>query len=982
MKMQKRILSSLLCLILSLTSFSAFANTAWNGEMWEANGNTTLPPVTQDDILWLPAASVLSQCGIECVENEGVLTSGTITMAAGSALVNNNGNIQIATLSPKIINGAIYAPQKLIERLFPLSVRVGKDGGVKVTFISNEAEDDSWFYAMGLSEPTEPDKSGLSPAEVVMENVRISYYKPTSKPAQPWYELLPDGSFPDLDYKSQEKQSWDPGTHVQRLADLTAILYTPTNPLYHNPEWMEKLRIATEFWVAGNFVSSNWWWNEKGVITRFQNMCVFDISDLGLKDETYEIVMKRSVAYGDAQPQWFDWHAKEKGMSTSAMRPYYGTGSGVPSRIASTLKGLGTDISRTQEEKDILVRECLDGLSYELSLELYAPHYNPTGRKTFSYSQSIKADKSYHEHGNQNLPTTYGATMLRDLYAALSYTNGCGELLTEEGAIGLRDVLLDGFRYFWKNNYPTWTTGGRQFSISTSEYSTNLIRANLFFCNYLLENYPQLDRRDELLDYKRMVSLAAQDKHFDGTRFFWQSDLLSHHRAEQNFLFSVQGISNRIETPEKTSNAGLKNRYLANGCYEILKTGNEFWGIAPALNWRKIPGTTVAQDEEMSLNVPASRMGTTSFCGGLSDGQYGFSTYDMNEDEVVAKKSWFCFDNEIVCLGAGISSSNENEVFTTFNQYRLDGDVLTDKGKVTEAFTSLSNCKWILHGGIGYVPFLENSDHNIEIEVGPKTGSWHEINAERAEDDIETHDLFLAGLNHSNQPEGDTYHYAILPDTDEKRIQEYVENVPYKVVENTASQQAVYYKDLGLFMAVFHEAGTVTTPDGQSIRVDVPCVIMLRTYKDGSYQVTAANPNSRELIINAELSGKVSKKIIFELGAGEKGNEAGMPVTFDSKTNEFLKNHNVMRAEDGESSEIAEVWAITVDGELVEDSFYTGVHYKTITIDALPEIKAKGNYPAHIDIDDSRAIISIIDPNNPYNRADYRILFTWKTEDE
>ncbi len=982
MNMQKRILSSLLCLILSLTSFSAFADTAWNGEMWEANGNTTLPPVTQEEIVWLPLASVLSQCGIECVENEGVLTSGTITMAAGSALVNNNGIIQVATLAPRIMNGALYAPQKLIERIFPLSVRVGKDGSVKVTLINNEGDDDAWFYALGLSEPVEPEKSDLSPSQVVIENARAINYKPDSKPAACWDKMLPDGSFPDLDYKSVELNDWDPAVHVERLGTLIAILNTPTNPLYKNPEWMDKLRLATEFWITNDFKNPGWWWGDVGIPRRFQNMCVFDISDLGLKEETLAKVLAYSSKAAGSSSETFDWHAKEKGQTYSALRPYYGTGSGPASRITGQLKTLGTDTSRTQEEKDIFVKECLLGLSYEASVELYAPHYNPTGRSSLSYSQSIKADKSYHEHGNMHLTTTYGAEFLNQSYQALQLLAGCGEILTEEGAIGFRDLLLDGFRYFYKNNYATWTTGAREFSISSSTYSTSLIRAKLFFCDYILENYPHLDRRDELLDYRRMICLAGQGDHFDANRMFWQSDTMSHHRIDQNFLFSVQGVSNRIERPESTNNAGVKNRYMANGCYEILKTGNEYWGTAPLLNWRKLPGTTIAQDEDFSLLPDTNGLGKTSFCGGVSDGEYGVSTYDMKEDEVIAKKSWFCFDDEIVCLGAGISSSNENEVFTTFNQCKQNGDVITNKGKVTEPFTSISDCKWVLHGGIGYVPQLVNGEQTVEIEVGEKTESWKTVNLEAAENKTSTYDMFLAGINHGPQPENATYHYAILPDTDEERITEYVKDIPYDVVANTASQQAVFHEGAGVFMAIFHNQGTVTAPNGQSINVDAPCAIMLRTYKDGSYQVTASNPDSAELAFNVELSGKVSKKISFELGAGEKGNEAGMSVTFDSKSGEFLKNHNVMRTEDGDSSELAEVWAITVNGKLVEESFYTGVHYKTITIDALPEIKAKGNYPAQIDIDDKRAVISIIDPNNPHNRADYRIHFTWKTESE
>lgn len=981
MKFSKKILALIVCFVLVSTSFGAYAKIFWNGTAWEENGDTTLPPLSEGKVLWLPVSSLLSQAGIEHVENEGVLTSGAVTIANGSPLVNNNGTIQVATLAPKIMNGVLYAPQKLIERIFPLSVRSGKDGSVTVTVVGDKGDDDSWFYAMGLTEPVKPDKSAMSPSEIVVENIRLAFYKPTAKPEKCWEEMLPDGSFPDLDYKSDDKNSWDPGKHVERLASLTAVLYTPTNPLYHDPVYMEKLRTSTEFWVAGKFINPGWWWNERGVTTRFQNMCIFDISDLGLKEDTYKEVMARSIKYGTGATQQFQWRP-EGNSGNSSLRPYYGTGSGPATRVIGSFKALCSDLSQTKEEKDQIVSDCLQGLSYELSLELYAAPYKPDGAGD-AHTQSIKADKSYHEHGNQHLTTTYGASMLTETYLAMSYAEGSGILLTKEGAIGLRDVLLDGFRYFYKNNYPTWTTGAREFSITKNPYSSNGIKGKLFLCDYLLRNFPELDRRDELLDFRRMISMAEQGEHFDGTRFFWQSDLLSHHRAKQDFLFSVQGVSNRIETPEKTNNAGLKNKYMANGCYELLKTGKEFWGIAPVLDWRKLPGITVAQDETFSLDVPASRKGTTSFCGGLSDGEYGFSTYDMNEDEVTAKKSWFCFDNEIVCLGAGITSSNENAVYTSMNQTRLSGDVLTDKGKLTEEFNSFNDCKWILHQGVGYVPFVVKGEQTIEVEAGPRTGSWNEINSEKAVDDIATFDIFLTGINHGGQPDGETYHYAILPDTDENRIKNYVNNVPYSVVANTDEKQSVYHKETDVFMTVFHTAGTVTAPNGQTVKVDNPCVVMLRNYKDGSYQVTAANPYFRELDLTVELSGKVSKKILFELQVGEKGNEAGMAVMYESKTQQFVKSPNVLLKEDGESSEIAEIWAITVNGELVEDSFLeSSTHTKTITISELPEIKAKGNYPAQIDIDDSRAIISIIDPNNPYNRCDYRIQFTWKEKSE
>ena len=73
-----------------------------------------------------------------------------------------------------------------------------------------------------------------------------------------------------------------------------------------------------------------------------------------------------------------------------------------------------------------------------------------------------------------------------------------------------------------------------------------------------------------------------------------------------------------------------------------------------------------------------------------------------------AKKSWFFFDDEYVCLGADINSDHrEFPVFTTINQVLLKSAVTAKyQGEVVSldpGIRSIKETKWVLHDGIGYI---------------------------------------------------------------------------------------------------------------------------------------------------------------------------------------------------------------------------------------------------------------------------------------
>ncbi len=73
----------------------------------------------------------------------------------------------------------------------------------------------------------------------------------------------------------------------------------------------------------------------------------------------------------------------------------------------------------------------------------------------------------------------------------------------------------------------------------------------------------------------------------------------------------------------------------------------------------------------------------------------------LNRESLHAQKSWFFFDEAVICLGAGINSDENKEVTKTINQSFLHGKVLVKQAAASETIEAgqhnLSGVLWILH---------------------------------------------------------------------------------------------------------------------------------------------------------------------------------------------------------------------------------------------------------------------------------------------
>ena len=143
-----------------------------------------------------------------------------------------------------------------------------------------------------------------------------------------------------------------------------------------------------------------------------------------------------------------------------------------------------------------------------------------------------------------------------------------------------------------------------------------------------------------------------------------------------NFCVGLRMSSSRIANYESFAGENLHGWFMGDGMlYLYLGNGesqftSDFW---PTLDMYHLPGTTA----ETVARTNAALSGTTTgqpWVGGAQVanlyGSAGMSLAAVGTT-LTAKKSWFMFDNGIVCLGAGITCGDASEVDTTVEDRRL-----------------------------------------------------------------------------------------------------------------------------------------------------------------------------------------------------------------------------------------------------------------------------------------------------------------------
>ncbi|MCK5369704.1 MAG: hypothetical protein KAQ62_14185, partial [Cyclobacteriaceae bacterium] len=328
----------------------------------------------------------------------------------------------------------------------------------------------------------------------------------------------------------------------------------------------------------------------------------------------------------------------------------------------------------------------------------------------------------------------------------------------------------------------------------------------------------------------------------------------------------------------------IQGYYMGDGATFLYQSGQEYENIFPYWDWKKIPGTTTQQDDEILpvLTARGYRI-ESNFVGGVSDGESGIAVMDYNRNGLKAHKSWFMFDDKIVCLGAGISSSEGLPVTTSINQSYLKGKAVIKTNSGEKTFgqkEDLTNPSWILHDNTGYF-FPEGS--KLKLETKMVEGSWNSV-ARRYPDEKITSKIFKLWFEHGVNPNDQSYAYVLVPNADKTLMNEIEIASPFTILNDKERQEVVSINGLQTGI-VFYKSGKSNLFGG--IEVDQPCLVLLKKQND-DVQISMSDPTQQldkiQFTINGEYNyknglvenGKTKITVQLPLEA-----ESGKTVTFN-----------------------------------------------------------------------------------------------------
>lgn len=393
------------------------------------------------------------------------------------------------------------------------------------------------------------------------------------------------------------------------------------------------------------------------------------------------------------------------------------------------------------------------------------------------------------------------------------------------------------------------------------------------------------------------------------------------HRTE-DYLFALSMYSERIQNTEIMNDENRFGWHQNNGMTYIYDEDNQYtenyWNTVNPL---RLPGTTV-----VPVNIGTGKPDGSGFAqggdfcskeswvGGTSIGNYGVSGMSFSGEtqgiagdapvsyapDLKGKKSWFMFDDGMVCLGAGITNKNmELPVETTIENKKLRKDgsnQLLVNGEKTEipvkeanvkelvertadvSGTSFEQVNWAhLEGnqsvGTGYYFPEENTE--IQVRRGQTTGSWKDVGTFEGES---TENYLEMWVDHGQNPENASYSYVLLPETSAEETENYAQAPKVTILENSSEVQAVRHETLKIIGTNFwqEQGGSV-----EGITSDKAASVMLQETEQGTVKISVSDPTMKN---KGNIQLTLEKEIVDSIQLDEnvtcEKTEKGAVLTF------------------------------------------------------------------------------------------------------
>jgi hyaluronate lyase len=464
----------------------------------------------------------------------------------------------------------------------------------------------------------------------------------------------------------------------------------------------------------------------------------------------------------------------------------------------------------------------------------------------YTYGDGFHLDGSFIQHTAHPYNGGYGTTMLQLLAPFITALQGSTWAVTDPAQAYMYQWIYDAYAPFlYKGGFMSFVRG-REISRSGSQDHNTGQK----IMEYLLR-WTDMAPAADALAYKRMIKYWMQQDTFRSfipsignidllikgqairddsailpmaepvsQRQFPEMDRVVHQRP--GFGFGVSLYSSRIYNYESINSENLHAwhtgsgmTYLFNG--DLGHYDQDYW---PTVNPYRLPGTTV-DTQTLADSANAGQKSNQSWVGGAEIlGLYGVTGTSLKSqgNTLVGKKSWFMFDDEVVALGADITSTDSRTIETTVENRRITTttNALTVNGTAQPTSplpwsATLTSVNWMHLAGSGAgadIGYYFPTATTLKALRETRAANWDSIGTGSATSI--SRNYVTIWRDHGTNPAAATYAYVLLPGKTTTQVSAYATSPDIAILENSSTAQAVKETKLNVVAVNFWADATKT----------------------------------------------------------------------------------------------------------------------------------------------------------------------------
>ncbi len=484
----------------------------------------------------------------------------------------------------------------------------------------------------------------------------------------------------------------------------------------------------------------------------------------------------------------------------------------------------------------------------------------------------IKVDGTTFHHGGVYPGYTTG--VLATIGQFIAFTNGTDFELTEEARQHIKSAFIAMRNYC---NFYEWGIGisgrhpfgGKMGSEDIEAFANIALSGDLSgrgdaFDHGLAADYLRLIRNGDTPNARFFKKEGIQPAQAPQGFFVYNYGSAGIFRRA-DWMVTLKGYTTDVWGAEIYAKDNRYGRYQSYGSVQIMGKGNPVSRagsgfVQEGWDWNRLPGTTTIHLPFELLDSPLK--GTTmarseeNFSGSSSlggmNGMFAIKLmerdYDNFTSDFVARKSVFCFDNRMICLGTGITNSNADyPTETTLFQTKFNG-------KEPKA----DNDDYWLHDG--YDNYYHVVDGTVRSQVADQE-SRHEKTREKTAGKFSS-----AWIEHGKAPKDGTYEYMVLIQPSAAELDELQKTPAYEVLQRDQMAHVVYDKKTGITGYATFEA---YQPVNDQFIVSIPAetMVMYDKESDNRIRLSVCDPNlnlAEKTYTTKEPSRPIRKKIVVK----------------------------------------------------------------------------------------------------------------------